>query len=52
MDRGAWWATVHGVVKGQIQLERLNNNNDDRQLQGDPLIPYPEPANFTDLSED
>ena len=51
-DRGAWWATVHGVVKGQIQLERLNNNNDDRQLQGDPLIPYPEPANFTDLSED
>ena len=52
MDRAAWWATVHGVVKGQIQLERLNNNNDDRQLQGDPLIPYPEPANFTDLSED
>ena len=20
MDRGAWWATVHGVAKGQIQL--------------------------------
>ena len=20
MDRGAWWATVHGVTKGQIQL--------------------------------
>ena len=20
MDRGAWWATVHGVTKGQTQL--------------------------------
>ena len=20
MDRGAWWATVHGVTKGQKQL--------------------------------
>ena len=20
MDRGAWWATVYGVTKGQIQL--------------------------------
>ena len=20
MDRGAWWATVHGVTKNQIQL--------------------------------
>ena len=20
MDRGAWWATVHGVAKGQIRL--------------------------------
>ena len=26
MDRGAWWATVHGVTKSQIQL-RLNNSN-------------------------
>ena len=21
MDRGAWWATVHGVVKSQTQLK-------------------------------
>ena len=21
MDRGAWWATVHGVTKGQIGLK-------------------------------
>ena len=23
MDRGAWWAVVHGVVKSQTQLESL-----------------------------
>ena len=22
MDRGAWWATVHGVTKNQIQLNK------------------------------
>ena len=26
MDRGAWWAAVHGVTKSQIGLKRLNNN--------------------------
>ena len=24
MDRGAWWATVHGVAKSQTQLKRLS----------------------------
>ena len=24
MDRGAWWATAHGVTKSQIQLKRLS----------------------------
>ena len=23
MDRGAWWATVHRVTKGQIRLKQL-----------------------------
>ena len=23
-DRGAWWATVHGVVKSQIRLKELS----------------------------
>ena len=23
MDRGAWWATVHGVTKGQPRLKQL-----------------------------
>ena len=25
-DRGAWWATVHGVTKESDTTERLNNN--------------------------
>ena len=24
MDRGAWWATVHGVAQSQILLKRLS----------------------------
>ena len=24
MDRGAWWATIHGVAKSQTQLKRLS----------------------------
>ena len=26
MDRGAWWATVHGVAKESDMTEQLNNN--------------------------
>ena len=26
MDRGAWWATVHGVTKESDVTEQLNNN--------------------------
>ena len=25
-DRGAWWVTVHKVVKGQTQLKRLSRH--------------------------
>ena len=25
MDRGAWWATVHGVTKESDRTEQLNN---------------------------
>ena len=24
MDRGAWWATVHGAAKSQTQLKQLS----------------------------
>ena len=26
MDRGAWWAIVHGVTKMSDMTEQLNNN--------------------------
>ena len=26
MDRGAWWATVHGVAKESDMTSRLNKN--------------------------
>ena len=26
MDRGAWWAAVHGVSKESDMTEQLNNN--------------------------
>ena len=26
MDRGAWWATVHSVAKGQTQLKQLSTH--------------------------
>ena len=29
MDRGAWWATVHGVAKGQTGLKRLSTEAQD-----------------------
>ena len=27
MDRGAWWATVHGVMKESDMTQQLNNKN-------------------------
>ena len=29
MDRGAWWATVYGVAKSQIQLSNSHNTRED-----------------------
>ena len=31
MDRGAWWATVHGITKELDITERLNNKQQNRQ---------------------
>ena len=30
-DRGAWWPTVHGVAKSQIQVKRLSTHTQVRQ---------------------
>ena len=37
MDEGAWWASVHGVTKSQIQLSDLSFFLDPRQ---DHLVPH------------
>ena len=35
MDRGAWWATVHGVTKESDTTWRLKNNNGETRVQRD-----------------
>ena len=30
MDRGAWWATVHGVAKSQTQLSDITSSSEER----------------------
>ena len=34
MDRGAWWATVHGVAKSQTQLSNHHYHTNDQWLVG------------------
>ena len=46
MDRGAWWATVHGVAKSQTRLNRLSMCTCTHMISTLPLsdssFPYPE----------
>ena len=52
LDRGAWWATVHGVVKESDTTERLNNNNDlPGSGQGDWALGQTQPSGCTTLGE-
>ena len=44
MDRGAWWATVHGVTKSQTRLKQLNSNKAVSVYHGEGLFPAPDPA--------
>ena len=44
MDRGAWWATVHGVAKELDMTECLNNSNSKGVMRGSKGL-------GTDLSE-
>ena len=32
MDRGAWWATVHGVAKSQTQLSDFTHSFSNKQI--------------------
>ena len=33
MDRGAWWAAVHGIVKSQTRLKRLSSSSSSSHLR-------------------
>ena len=33
MDRGAWWAAVHGVTKSHTRLSDLTNKSDENMLE-------------------
>ena len=44
MDRGAWWATVHGVAKSQTRLKRLDSNKAVSVYHGEGPFPAPAPA--------
>ena len=43
MDRGAWWATVHGVAKSQTQLSDYHFHNDTRPFHWVTETPRREP---------
>ena len=34
MDRGAWWATVHGLEEELDMTQRLNSNNEQSHILG------------------
>ena len=36
MDRGAWWAIIHGVAKSRIRLNRLSTAQE-KESVGSPL---------------
>ena len=36
MDRGAWWATVHGVIKSQTQLSSKHTHTHTHTYEGQP----------------
>ena len=38
MDRGAWWATVHGVAKSQTRLKRLHRHAHRDCQQNEPSL--------------
>ena len=32
MDRGVWWATIHGVAKESDMTKQLNNNSNKKAI--------------------
>ena len=44
MDRGAWWALVHGVVKSRTPLKRLSTALEDVRIWQ--MIPATDPCSM------
>ena len=38
MDRGAWWATVHGVAKSQTRLKQLSSSSSSSRVGKQSLL--------------
>ena len=34
MDRGAWWAVVHGVAQSWTRLKRLSSSSSNKEVKG------------------
>ena len=57
MDRGTWWATVHGVTKSQTGLREehftmLNRVEEDERLPGPSLVTLNESRTFWTFNPD
>ena len=46
MDRGAWWATAHGVTESQTRLKQLSSTNSTETVMRQNTIKNPEPLTF------
>ena len=44
MDRGAWWATVHGVAQNRTRLRDFHFHLSENQGLADQAPPLPSPA--------
>ena len=47
MDRGAWWATVHGVAKSQTPLSDLTNLTKSREREN--VLGYTKRPSYLEL---
>ena len=47
MDRGAWWAVIHGIPKESDTTEELNNNNTGLIIQKLSTSQFSFPASLT-----
>ena len=52
MDRGAWWATVHGVPKSRTRLKQCLGTEDSKLKSREPVNTYFLSTNYMPVPED